>query len=296
MIGSIGQDTWGALDEGLLSPAHYLVREIGPIEPITGQPYLDLLINDSDAYAFLWMLGLAAEYDGLDPWVFKLEAIYGAIDTGNGVLNRRGAYVAAEIDYKLDFATLALMGFWASGEDGDWSNGSEQLFWIEPEWGPTTFGFEGTNMLPELATIAESPEGKWGIMFAIQDISFIEDLKHHVRFMYGGGTNAPSSRRLDFLPPTTTNVYGYKGLNAIALPGLTFQPNGFFPGPGVPLTLLTTEDYYFEVNFDHHYKLYENLEIILELGLVDVQYGNDFYVHDDTVPALKAALGLKYKF
>jgi hypothetical protein len=59
---------------------------------------------------------------------------------------------------------------------------------------------------------------------------------------------------------------------------------------------LTTEDSMFEVNFDTYYKLFENLELQLETGMVHVNYGSDVWINQDVGTAWKAALGLKYTF
>ncbi|MDR0339640.1 MAG: hypothetical protein LBH65_05115, partial [Desulfovibrio sp.] len=70
---------------------------------------------------------------------------------------------------------------------------------------------------------------------------------------------------------------------------------------------LTDEDSVFEVNFDHQYKIYENLTAVLELGWLRLdsdkatwsRYKNDpnrvgkFHEHDD---AWKAQISFRYSF
>ncbi len=291
---SVGNDVierlnTGAETNGLLSPAHAAVFSYG----LQNSALYQNIINDQ-SYYIAWWLGAGLEVDMFDPFVFMLEGAYGSLEADNDIARRRGGYVAAEIDYKLDFATLGLMGWWASGEDGSWSNGSEQMPFVSSIWGPTSFGFDGSSLLSTGAFVSNSVTGKWGLGFLVKDLTFIEDLTHQFRVFYVAGTNDPASRSIAGLLPNT--VLGWKGNFALNLPPLTYPANGNFPGPGIPNIELTTEDYMWEVNFDHEYKIYENLAAILELGFYHVEYGNDFYVHDGTVDSWKAALGLQYKF
>lgn len=297
---------------GILSPAHALALPLyagGATANYLGTPwdyYYDGILRDN-AYYPAWWVGLGGQIDMFDPIVIMFDAAYGAVEASNDIARRAGWYAAAEIDYKLDFATLGFLGFYGSGEDGSWTNGSEQMPVVSSGgFGLTTFGFDGSSLDNAGAAFANDPAGKWGLAFMVKDLTFIEDLTHQIRVLFMKGTNAPSSRKIAALPQLTNNIWGYKGQAGAAL-NLTamyaavgypwvFQPNQFFPGAGVPNVQLTTEDTYWEVNFDHEYKIYENLAAILELGMFDVQYGNDTWVHADTNTAWKAVFGLKYKF
>lgn len=268
--------------------------------------YYDGIIRD-DSYYPAWWVGIGGQVDMFDPLVIMFDAAYGSVAASNSIADRSGWYASAEIDYKLDFATLGFLAFYGSGEDGSWTNGSEQMPIVSSGgWGITSFGFDGSSLDNAGDAFSNNPSGKWGLEFMVKDLTFIEDLTHQIRVLFAKGTNAPSSRMIASFPAATFNLWGYKG-QAAAAANLTimyaavgypwtFQPNVNFPGPGIPNVQLTTEDTYWEVNFDHQYKIYENLAAILELGMFDVQYGNDTWVHADTNTAWKAVFGLKYSF
>lgn len=273
----------------LLSPAHYAGLMYG------GAPFINQYINDS-TNLYGWWVGTTFELDMYDPFGFKFEGLYGSVEAESNALDRRGFYLAAELDYELDFVTISLLGWYASGEDGSWTNGSEQLPSVSLDEGfaPTSFGFDGSDIIPRDGIVSQTAAGKAGLRLGFLDMSFIDDLEHHLRFLIAVGTNHPNSRRIIGLVQPNL-ILGYKNTYnaAFVVPPGSFTLPGPTPVPGIDLT---TEDLMFEVNFDHFYKLYENLELALELGMVHVQYGNDLWVHADTSTAWKASLGLKYKF
>lgn len=302
----------GSAPASILSPAALLGQQAyvaGATANYLGTPfdyYYDGIIRD-DSYYPAWWVGLGGQIDMFDPLVIMFDAAYGSVEASNSIADRAGWYASAEIDYKLDFATLGFMAFYGSGEDGDWSNGSEQLPVVSSGgWGITTFGFDGSTLDNAGNAFSNDPAGKWGLEFLVKDLTFIEDLTSQIRVLFMKGTNDPASRYVVGFPQLTNAIFGYKG-NAAAAANLTamyaavgypwaFQGNMNFPGAGVPNIQLTTEDTYWEVNFDHQYMIYENLAAILELGMFDVDYGNDTWVHNDTSTAWKAVFGLKYKF
>jgi hypothetical protein len=69
---------------------------------------------------------------------------------------------------------------------------------------------------------------------------------------------------------------------------------------------MTTRDRAFEINFDHTYRIYENLTAVLELGYINLRSSNDVWSKPfigDAKPdtkrndsAWKAALGFRYQF
>lgn len=257
-----------------------------------GQPFISRYINDQSHF-YVWWAGTAAEITMFDPFEIAVEALYGSVEATNAALDRRGLYVGAELDYKLDMFTLSLFGWYATGEDGSWRNGSEQLPTLSSvrAFGPTSFGFVGTRMLPWEGLVSASPAGMWGLRFALKDITFMEDLHHSVRFLYAQGTNDPDSRRIVGLTSPSL-ILGYKG-SPMPVPAGYVTPPMETTIADIPLT---TEDSMFEVNFDTYYKLFENLELQLETGMVHVNYGSDVWINQGVGTAWKAALGLKYTF
>ncbi|GAB7079199.1 outer membrane homotrimeric porin [Megalodesulfovibrio paquesii] len=232
-----------------------------------------------DQRTFAWWAGSTFVLDMFDPFTFMVEGLYGSVEAEAAAADRRGFYVAAEIDYALDFMTVGVMGWYASGEDSSWRNGSEQMPSVSGDWNPSSFAWDGGSLLSSGGFLAgtaglddNNPMGKWGVALLLKDISFVEDLTHQIRFIYGGGTNSPKSRRIRDVTAWGEIISPVSGIE------------------------LTSDDMFFEVNFDHEYKLYENLAVILELGLMTVDYGNTLYAPADDATGFKIAWGLNYKF
>ena len=87
--------------------------------------------------------------------------------------------------------------------------------------------------------------GTWGIGAQIRDVSFIEKLNHTFRVAYWGGTNSPSMvKYMDH-----SNAWD--------------STSNMFDGP-----YMTTNDGLLEFNVISSYKIYDNLEMNVELGYV----------------------------
>ena len=142
----------------------------------------------------------------------------------------------------------------------------------------TSFGMNGyygignggnTNLISGTAT------GTWGIGIQFADVSFVEDLSHTLRFAYYRGTNDSAAVK-----------------NSNAHWPMKWYADGMY---------LTDMDSVFEVNFDHRYQIYENLEAVLELGYLHLDadkgtwrkrsVGQSFDSNDD---AWKAEINFRY--
>jgi hypothetical protein len=89
----------------------------------------------------------------------------------------------------------------------------------------------------------------------IRDMSFLEDLKHTIRVNFMGGTNSPTMAK--YILGKKSKV-GFDNAKRSAYDGDFFNTgNNLY---------LTTQDYLVEVNLDSTYKIYENLEMLVELG------------------------------
>jgi len=271
-----------------------------------------------------WWLGFNLNVDILDPLVFSLDAIYGGIGkvrhsafdeiTGSGLhvsdrnaqFSASGWYIGTTLDYKLDWGTPGIFGWYSSGDksnafgtvhtdDGEVTcaqrvrSGRLPVLGTNGGFLPTSFGFPGYYGIGNggglnEAVISHTGTGTWGIGIQLADVSFIQDLSHTLRFAYYQGTNSAGHY---------TWGDGYVGRGGNVRSTLKYNVDPMY---------LTTKDSVFEVNFDHVYKIYENLEVALELGWLRLSSdrrtwgsvpGDGLRKNDD---AFKAGLNFTYSF
>lgn len=216
--------------------------------------------RNSMAYSNLWFAGLPITYTGLDPWNFELDLNYGysgsigrynidnlqSGEVKRGKIERQGWLAKGLIEYKLDWVTPGVFGWYGSGDDDNVKNGSERMATVVPTGTFTSFmgdGSRGWSIKSGANSgydLMLSYSGTWGVGAQLKDITFVEDLTHVVRVAYWGGTNSPAMTK--YLPATA-----------------------FTAGEGV---YLTTNDGLVEINVDSSYKIYDNLEAAVELGYI----------------------------
>ena len=249
----------------------------------------------SKAYGSMFWAGLPVAITAFDPLNIEFDINYGYVeamgrydvlkrgtDLVRGNSKREGWLVKALVEYKMDWGTPGIFGWYASGDDGNVKNGSERLPSIAGAGNFTSFMGDGNlawgtgyNFYDNNLTYA----GTWGVGLQIADVSFVEDLKHTFRVAYWGGTNSPS-------------MVKYMG-SGVAWDDTTAAQDGPY---------LTTNDGLLEFNLVNSYQIYENLEANLELSyivnMVDDDtwkrsYRNDSYKKQD---AWKAQLIIAYTF
>ena len=247
------------------------------------------------SYGSMFWAGLPVAITAFDPLNIEFDINYGYVEAMGrydvlkrgvesvlGNSKREGWLVKALVEYKMDWGTPGIFGWYASGDDGNVKNGSERLPSIAGSGNFTSFMGDGNlawgtgyNFYDNNLTYA----GTWGVGLQIADVSFVEDLKHTFRVAYWGGTNSPS-------------MVKYMG-SAVAWDDTTAVQDGPY---------LTTNDGLLEFNLVNSYQIYENLEANLELGyivnMVDDDtwkrsYRSDSYKKQD---AWKAQLIFAYSF
>ena len=213
------------------------------------------------AYGSMFWAGLPVAITAFDPLNIEFDINYGYVeamgrydvlkrgtDWVRGNSKREGWLVKALVEYKMDWGTPGIFGWYASGDDGNVKNGSERLPSIAGAGNFTSFMGDGNlawgtghNFYDNNLTYA----GTWGVGLQIADVSFVEDLKHTFRVAYWGGTNSPS-------------MVKYMGS------GVTWdETTATQDGP-----YLTTNDGLLEFNLVNSWQIYENLEANLELGYI----------------------------
>lgn len=249
-------------------------------------------VTAENSHTKAWWAGAHLEISILDPLIFNLEGIYGRLNradltgllpAGSPNVGTKGWFIGATLDYKLDWATPGIFAWYASGdkesdvEDG-WLGRLPALGADGGSFYPTSFGFAG-SFCTGIATdgqISNTGTGHWGVGIQLADFSFIEDLKHTIRVAYYRGTNDEDI------------IKGGGNVN-----------RGFFRfGAHDPL-YLTKKDSVWEVNFDHQYKIYENLTMGVELGWLRLDSDLDVWGHRgnrEDSDAWKAQVMVKYTF
>ena len=214
----------------------------------------------------MFWAGLPIKVTAFDPLNIEVDLNYGyaekmgrydvrkrnsATDIVRASTKREGWVAKALVEYKMDWGTPGIFGWYASGDDGNVKNGSERMPSLSPC--PTftsMMGAAGIDWEPSgtLYEKGNNYDGSWGIGLRIADMSFVDDLKHTFIAAYRGGTNSPS-------------MVKYMK-NGIAWSQNTLTGNSV-EGP-----YLTTNDGLLEFNLLNSWQIYENLQMHLDLGYI----------------------------
>lgn len=214
----------------------------------------------SPSYTTTGWGGVSFDVNAASPWRFAGDFVYGTVTSDRDYLNRSGWYGTLLGEYKMDWATPGLYGWYYSGDDSDPHNGSERMPTISTANHyfncMSSFGFRGTAGIGGgKGVLGGAPDGLWGVGARIADMSFVDKLSHTVRFHYFGGTNDPKM---------ASYITGRRSTDSSGRP--VYRNFTDFNSPvGV---YMTTADTGIEVNFDSKYKLYDNLTLIFELGYI----------------------------
>jgi len=203
--------------------------------------------------------GLTGEVTAFDPFRFAWDFNYGSVSYADSRANRAGWLGSLLAEYKLDWATPGLYGWYASGDDGNPSNGSERLPSLSTsstDNGFSDFAFSGGKGLSRESLVSYDMSGTWGIGVRLKDMSFIENLKHTVRLNVFGGTNS------------TTMTRYLANHNAAYTTFTTAGPNAGIAGSG-PL-YMTTNDTAMEIGMSNEYKMYDNFSVFLDASYISL--------------------------
>jgi hypothetical protein len=234
-------------------------------------------LNRDDRTHGIWA-GVNFDFKLLDPLTFGLDVVYGNLHKNKlqGIFNdaqgnpprnindndtsigTRGWYIGATLDYKLDFGnnfsvTPGIFGWWSSGDSASGVENGQlgRLPVIGTNGGnfrPTSFGtagyFNTISQWNNCGDVTGTGTGTWGVGIQLANATFIKDLSHTLRFAYYRGTNDNEILR---------SANGVLGTQRLA----RYSDDNLY---------LTDKDSVFEINFDHTYKIYENLTAALELG------------------------------
>lgn len=243
------------------------------------------------AYAKQYYVGLPIAISAIAPFNIELDLNYGyAEGIGNYTVtdrygaNRRvstersGWLIKALVEYQMEWGTPGILGWYASGDDGNAKNGSERMPSISPAGNFTSFMQDGDGYSIDTGyDLMLSYGGTWGLGLQLKDLSFMNNISHTLRAVYWGGTNSASAIK-----------YTNNGMSWVEDDGIIY---------------LTTDDHLIEFNVDTTINIYDNLTAIVELGYIvngvdDGAWRRNLIANrgPQTEDAWKAAVLMKYDF
>ena len=208
----------------------------------------------NDSYGNAFWAGITGEVTYWDPFRIAWDVNYGSAAYADEKMNREGWLASLLLEYKLDWGTPGIYGWYSSGDDSNPRNGSERMPTVSANGNNdfSNFAFNGNPYIARECVLGSTMTGTWGIGARLKDVSFLEDLKHTLRVNFMGGTNAPKMAKYVGYNDLTA---GKRGMNADYL---HMGADAFDP------IYLTTEDYALEVGLTNTYKMYDNFTVMLD--------------------------------
>ena len=212
--------------------------------------------DNVDTYGNAFWAGVTGEVTYWDPFRIAWDVNYGSAAYENEKMNREGWLASLLLEYKLDWGTPGLYGWYGSGDDSNPRNGSERMPVVSANGnnGFSNFAFNGNPYIAREGVLGTNMTGTWGIGARLKDVSFLEDLKHTLRVNFMGGTNAPKMAKYirDY-----GNPYAKHGVSDVARYATAYDP-----------MYLTTDDNALEIGLTNTYKMYDNFTVMLDASYV----------------------------
>ena len=207
--------------------------------------------DKNDTYGNAFWAGVTGEVTYWDPFRIAWDVNYGSASYEDEKMNREGWLASLLLEYKLDWGTPGLYGWYGSGDDSNPRNGSERMPVVSANGNNdfSNFAFNGNPYIAREGILGSTMVGTWGIGARLKDMSFLEDLKHTLRVNFMGGTNAPKMAKY----VSDYTAYDKRGVEAVTGGGFGYDP-----------IYLTTEDYALEVGLTNTYKMYDNFTVMLD--------------------------------
>ena len=208
-----------------------------------------------DSYGNAFWAGVTGEVTYWDPFRIAWDVNYGSAAYSDQKMNREGWLASLLLEYKLDWGTPGIYGWYGSGDDNNPRNGSERMPVVSANGNNdfSNFAFNGNPYIAREGVLGSTMVGTWGIGARLKDVSFLEDLKHTLRVNFMGGTNAPKMAKY----VSESQVYDKRGMGAMHMGADVFDP-----------LYLTTEDYALEIGLTNTYKMYDNFTVMLDAAYI----------------------------
>ena len=210
----------------------------------------------NDSYGNAFWAGVTGEVTYWDPFRIAWDVNYGSASYEDEKMNREGWLASLLLEYKLDWGTPGLYGWYGSGDDSNPRNGSERMPVVSANGnnGFSNFAFNGNPYIAREGVLGTNMTGTWGIGARLKDVSFLEDLKHTLRVNFMGGTNAPKMAKYI---RHYGNPYAKHGVSDVARYATAYDP-----------MYLTTDDTALEIGLTNTYKMYDNFTVMLDASYV----------------------------
>ena len=209
------------------------------------------------SYGNAFWAGVTGEVTLWDPFRIAWDVNYGSASYDNEKMNREGWLASLLLEYKLDWGTPGLYGWYSTGDDNNPRNGSERMPVVSANGNNdfSNFAFNGNPYIAREGILGSTMVGTWGIGARLKDVSFLEDLKHTLRVNFMGGTNAPKMAKY---------MRGAAGKDGtFVVPG-----DAGYGSPYYDPMYLTTDDYALEIGLTNTYKMYDNFTVMLDAAYV----------------------------
>lgn len=214
----------------------------------------------NDTYGNAFWAGVTGEVTYWDPFRIAWDVNYGSAAYADQKMDREGWLASLLLEYKLDWGTPGIYGWYGSGDDSNPRNGSERMPVVSANGnnGFSNFAFNGNPYIAREGVLGSTMVGTWGIGARLKDVSFLEDLKHTLRVNFMGGTNAPKMAK-----------YVRDGYNEFASEWRNKRGINTYYGVGTNDPMyLTTEDYALEIGLTNTYKMYDNFTVMLDAAYI----------------------------
>ena len=210
----------------------------------------------NDSYGNAFWAGVTGEVTYWDPFRIAWDVNYGSASYEDQKMTRAGWLASLLLEYKLDWGTPGLYGWYSTGDDSNPRNGSERMPTVYANGNNdfSNFAFNGNPYIAREKALGSTMVGTWGIGARLKDVSFLEDLKHTLRVNFMGGTNAPKMAKYirDY-----GNPYAKHGVSDVARYATAYDP-----------MYLTTDDTALEIGLTNTYKMYDNFTVMLDASYV----------------------------
>ena len=216
--------------------------------------------DNVDTYGNAFWAGVTGEVTYWDPFRIAWDVNYGSAAYADQKMDREGWLASLLLEYKLDWGTPGIYGWYGSGDDSNPRNGSERMPVVSANGNNdfSNFAFNGNPYIAREAVLGTTMVGTWGIGARLKDVSFLEDLKHTLRVNFMGGTNAPKMAK-----------YVRDGYNEFASEWGNKRGINTYYGVGTNDPMyLTTEDYALEIGLTNTYKMYDNFTVMLDAAYI----------------------------